>query len=70
MVAYVDMRDVYDEVNGQVDAPTGWFGIAGKWAITIDEQGFVHGVKWPALSDARGWFAAMQREYLAWGMER
>ena len=63
MVAYIDTHDLYDETDGDVESPTGWFGQAGKWIITVNSQGFVTGHKFTTLAQAADEMAQLMDAY-------
>lgn len=67
MVTYIDARDAYDQTSGDVESPTGWFGVAGRWLITCDERGYMSGEKWTSRAMAAEAFRALDDEYAAWG---
>ena len=66
MVEYIDTNDYYDETSGDVESPTGWYGIAGKWIITQSSQGFVYGHKFSTRQEAADEYAALENAYWAW----
>lgn len=69
IVVYIDVHDCYDETSGDVEAPTGWFGRAGRWIVTHDSFGFVHGTKAGTLDEARKLFESLNAEYDEWSAD-
>lgn len=69
IVPFIVDRDLFDEQSGNVEAPTGWFGRAGRWAIVCDSVGFWHAFKYQTLAEAVAWFEETEREYAAWDNE-
>ena len=69
MVQYIDQNDVYDETNGDVESPTGWFGYAGKWTVQVTSTGFYYGWKHSSMVEARDWFNLMSEQFHAWDDE-
>jgi hypothetical protein len=66
MVAYIDTNDLYNETDGDVQSPTGWFGQAGKWIVTVSSQGFVYGHKFDTLAQASDEMALLKDAFSEW----
>ena len=62
MVPFLDMNDVWDEVGGDVKTFM-WFGRAGKWIVTENDQGFMSGRKFPTVSAAKTAFKIWNEMY-------
>lgn len=67
MVAFIDEHDLYDETSGDVESPTGWFGRAGRWLVTISSQGFVYGYRFASVALAKSEFESLDMIFADWG---
>lgn len=63
---YIDTHQAYDFTDGNVEAPTGWFGLAGRNVIVEDERGFVSTHKFATRIAARTAFDDRTDEYSMW----
>jgi hypothetical protein len=66
MVQFIMENDLFDATDGDVEAPCGWFGRAGKWAIGENSQGFASGYKYPTTWEADDWYASQENYYNGW----
>lgn len=66
VVRFIDERDAYDETTGDVEAPTGWVGRAGRWVVTHDERGAVTADRYPTRADAAAAFETIESAFGAW----
>lgn len=64
--ALVDTEDWYDEKSGDVEAPTGWFGLAGRSIISHDSDGSVRRHRYGSRAEARAIFDALDSAYGSW----
>lgn len=67
MVAFIDENDLYDETSGDVESPTGWFGRAGRWLVTISSQGFVYGHRFASVALAKDEYESLDLMFADWG---
>ena len=59
-------NQLYDYDSGNVEAPTGWFCIAGANVVTEDSKGFVYRYTFATDVDANQAYAAMEERYSHW----
>lgn len=62
---WIDTNDLYDEGDGDVQAPTGWFGRYDREIILEDNYGFVTSVEY---DDKAGAEFAFQELSVAFGL--
>ena len=66
MVRYIEENYAYNDTGGDSESPTGWFGLAGRWIVTVDSFGFVYGTRHIDRRSARDAFAFLLDEYSDW----
>lgn len=66
LARYIDKNNMYDETDGDVEAPTGWFGLAGRNVLVHDSQGFVTRHRFDTVSDAQMHWNELGEQYQKW----
>jgi len=64
--AFVDINSYYDDTSGDVEAPVGWFGRAGRNVVSEDTQGFVYRQRCDTVAQAIAIYAELEDEYADW----
>lgn len=67
IVEYIDSRAAYDETGGDAEAPTGWFGLSGRWVIGCNERGSFSALRFDSVDAAHEAYDNLEAEYSAWG---
>ncbi|HEY1249205.1 MAG TPA: hypothetical protein VGE97_09475 [Nitrososphaera sp.] len=56
----------YDDIGGDVEAPTGHYYKIDQWIVVTDNQGFHKITEWPTVEDAEKHFDELEKEYEKW----
>ena len=62
----LDRPECADEDGGDTESYL-WFVRFGRWLLTENDQGFVHGTKFDTEDEARAEFERMEDEYVTLG---
>lgn len=66
MAAYIYENELFDDSDGECQAPTGWFALSGRWIIQEDERGAVYGERYSTHAQASLAYHSLCDDYDNW----
>lgn len=66
MGRYIWETDAFTDTDGDVESPTGWFGLAGRWIVREDDRGFVYSDRHESRDAAADAFGRLAEAFGDW----